>query len=186
MRGSAATRLLGLRILIQPGAWMCVSCGCCVSSGKDLHDGLIARPEETYRLLCHGVWSRKFKNEAALARVGLSRQIEYLFIQFSLSFYFLLLGPHTLLSILSSDTVNCICIKIEAFILQSSELWHCLLSSLQGGYKSVYRKHYQHIQPWRQIQYFTPKHWHPSTSVNGVTTKKTVFKTWKLIPMSRS
>ena len=32
------------------GAWMPVSCECCVLSGRGLCDGLIARPEESYRL----------------------------------------------------------------------------------------------------------------------------------------
>jgi hypothetical protein len=52
-RGSAAARLLGLRIRIPPGAWMCVCCECCVClSGRGLCDGLITRPEESYRLCC--------------------------------------------------------------------------------------------------------------------------------------
>ena len=37
-RGSAATRLLGLRVRIPRGAWMFVSCECCVSSGRGLCD----------------------------------------------------------------------------------------------------------------------------------------------------
>jgi hypothetical protein len=35
-----------------PGAWMFVSCKCCVLSGRGLCDGLITRPEESYRLWC--------------------------------------------------------------------------------------------------------------------------------------
>jgi len=31
---------------------MLVSCGCCVLSGRGLCDGLITRPEESYRLWC--------------------------------------------------------------------------------------------------------------------------------------
>jgi len=46
--GSAAARLLGLRVRIPPGAWMSVSCGCCVLSGRGLWDLLITRPEEAY------------------------------------------------------------------------------------------------------------------------------------------
>jgi hypothetical protein len=34
------------------GAWMSVSCECCVLSGRSLCDELITRPEESYRLLC--------------------------------------------------------------------------------------------------------------------------------------
>ena len=35
-RKSAATRLLGLRIRIPPGAWKSVTCECCVLSSRDL------------------------------------------------------------------------------------------------------------------------------------------------------
>ena len=48
-RGSAAGRLLGLRVRIPPGAWMSVSC---VLWGRVLCDGLITCPEESYRLWC--------------------------------------------------------------------------------------------------------------------------------------
>jgi hypothetical protein len=37
---------------IQPGAWMFVSCECCVLSGRGLCDEPISRPEESYRLWC--------------------------------------------------------------------------------------------------------------------------------------
>jgi hypothetical protein len=37
---------------IPPGAWMSVSCECCVMSGRGLCDGLVTRPEESYRLWC--------------------------------------------------------------------------------------------------------------------------------------
>ena len=50
--GSAAARLLGLRVRIAPAAWMSVCCECCVLSGRSLCDGLITRPEESYRLWC--------------------------------------------------------------------------------------------------------------------------------------
>ena len=33
-RGSAAVRLLGLRVRIQPGAWLSVTCKCCVLCDK--------------------------------------------------------------------------------------------------------------------------------------------------------
>jgi len=46
--GSAAARLLGLRVRIMLGAWMSVCCECCVLSGIGLYDGLITRPEESY------------------------------------------------------------------------------------------------------------------------------------------
>ena len=49
-RGSAAARLLGLRVRIPPGALIFVCCECL--SGRGLCDGLISRPEESYRLCC--------------------------------------------------------------------------------------------------------------------------------------
>jgi len=41
-----------LWVRIPPGAWMFVCCECCVLSGRGLCDGLITRPEESYRLWC--------------------------------------------------------------------------------------------------------------------------------------
>jgi len=49
---SAAARLLGLRVRIPPRAWMSVSYECCVSSSRKLCDGLITRPEMSYRVWC--------------------------------------------------------------------------------------------------------------------------------------
>jgi hypothetical protein len=51
-RGSAPARLLGLWVRTRPGAWMSVSCECCVLSGRGLCFGLITRPEESYRVCC--------------------------------------------------------------------------------------------------------------------------------------
>ena len=51
-RGSAAARFLGLWVRISSGAWMSVSYKCRVLSGTGLCDGLITRPEESYRLWC--------------------------------------------------------------------------------------------------------------------------------------
>jgi len=51
-RGSAAFRLLGLRVRISPGAWMSVRSECCVLSGGGLCDRTITRPEGSYRLWC--------------------------------------------------------------------------------------------------------------------------------------
>jgi hypothetical protein len=51
-RGPTAARLLGLRVWIPPEAWMFVCWECCVFSGRGLCDGLITRPEESYRLCC--------------------------------------------------------------------------------------------------------------------------------------
>jgi hypothetical protein len=53
-RGSSTARLLGSWLRIPPRAWMSVSCECCLMSGRGLCDGLVRRPEESYRLWC--VW----------------------------------------------------------------------------------------------------------------------------------
>ena len=50
MRRCTAARLLRLWVRIPPGAWTFVCCECCVLSGRGLCDGLITRPEESYRL----------------------------------------------------------------------------------------------------------------------------------------
>ena len=55
-RRLVATRLLWFWVRITPGAWMSVCCGCCVLSGRCFWDGLITRPEESYRVWC--VWLR--------------------------------------------------------------------------------------------------------------------------------
>ena len=47
---SAASRLLELRVRIMQGAWICVSCECCVLSGRGPCDGPITCPEESYRV----------------------------------------------------------------------------------------------------------------------------------------
>jgi hypothetical protein len=47
------------------GAWMCVSCECCVLSGRGLCDGLINRPDEFYR-----VWSWSLDSEVDPDRIG--------------------------------------------------------------------------------------------------------------------
>jgi len=51
-RRSLAARLLRLWVRIPPGAWIFVYCECCVLSGRGLCDGLIIRPDESYRLWC--------------------------------------------------------------------------------------------------------------------------------------
>jgi hypothetical protein len=76
-RRSTAARLLRLGIRIPPGSWMFVCCECCVLSGRVLCDGLITRPEESYRLwrvMC--VISKNLVNEEAIARFGLQRHIK--------------------------------------------------------------------------------------------------------------
>ena len=51
-RWSTTDRLMGLRIRIPLGAFMSVSCECCVLSGRGLSNGPIPRSEESYRLWC--------------------------------------------------------------------------------------------------------------------------------------
>jgi hypothetical protein len=49
--GRSLTRIVGsnpTKKKIPPGAWMSVSCECCVLSGRGLCVGLITRPEESY------------------------------------------------------------------------------------------------------------------------------------------
>jgi hypothetical protein len=53
---SMAARLLRLWVRIPTGAWMSVCCECCVLSGRGFCDGLITRPEESYRLWCVSVF----------------------------------------------------------------------------------------------------------------------------------
>jgi len=50
--GSMATRLLGLRVRIQPAAWIYAACECCVLSERGFYVGLIIHPEVSYRMWC--------------------------------------------------------------------------------------------------------------------------------------
>jgi hypothetical protein len=43
---------------------MSVSCECCVLSGRGLCDGLVPRPEESYRVLCLKCDREASRNEA--------------------------------------------------------------------------------------------------------------------------
>jgi hypothetical protein len=61
-RGSAAAHLFGLWFRIPPEVWMSVSCKRRVLSGRGLCAGLIARPEESYRMCCVCVWSWALDN----------------------------------------------------------------------------------------------------------------------------
>ena len=49
---------------------MFVCCECCVLSGRGLCDGLITRPEESYRLWCVIVCDQETSNEEAKALYG--------------------------------------------------------------------------------------------------------------------
>ena len=51
-RRSEAARLLGLWVRIPSETWMSVSCESCVLSCRGLCDGLIIRPEQSYREWC--------------------------------------------------------------------------------------------------------------------------------------
>jgi len=51
-RSYTAARLLRSWVRIPPEIWMFFCCECCVLSGRGLYDGLITRPEESYRLWC--------------------------------------------------------------------------------------------------------------------------------------
>ena len=83
-RGSAADRLLGLRIRIPPGAWMFVSCVCYVLSGRGLCDGPITCPEESYRLWCIIVCdAEKSRMRRPWPSVGCCASEETIFIRFS-------------------------------------------------------------------------------------------------------
>jgi len=68
---SAVARLLGLWVRIPPGAWMFVSCDCCVLSGRGLCVRPITWPEESYRVWSVWVWSWILGNEEVFAHWGL-------------------------------------------------------------------------------------------------------------------
>ena len=51
-RRSAVARLLRLWVRILPGTRMFICCDCCVLSDRGFGEGLITRPEESYRLWC--------------------------------------------------------------------------------------------------------------------------------------
>jgi len=50
--------------------WIFFCCESGVLSGRGLCDGLITRPEKSYRLRCVWVWSWRFDNEEALVHRG--------------------------------------------------------------------------------------------------------------------
>jgi hypothetical protein len=68
-RGSAAARLLGLRVRIPPEGMDVCCCECCALSGRGLCDGLITRPGEFYRLGV-SVWSWSLDKEESLTHWG--------------------------------------------------------------------------------------------------------------------
>ena len=72
-RGSAAHRLLGLRVRIPPESWMSVCRECCVLSSRGLCEELITRPEESYRVWWVWMWAWILDNEGILPQWGLLR-----------------------------------------------------------------------------------------------------------------
>ena len=74
-RGSVAARSLELWVWIPPRAWMSVSCECYVLKGRGLCDGLISRPEQSYREGGVWVWLRSLHKEALVPQ-GLLRHWE--------------------------------------------------------------------------------------------------------------
>jgi hypothetical protein len=54
--GSAAARLLELRVRISLRAWNSMSYDCCLLSGRDFCFGLITRLEESCGMWCVSVW----------------------------------------------------------------------------------------------------------------------------------
>ena len=84
--------MLRLWVRVPPGrAWMSVCCECCVLSDRGLCGGLIARPEESYRLWCVVVcYLDPLVNEAALAHWGAvtpKKKNKKLFIKFNEGFF---------------------------------------------------------------------------------------------------
>ena len=75
--GSVDVRLLGLRARIPPGAWMSVSCYCCVFSGRGLSVGLITRPEESYEVWCVSTMRRPWPTRGGCAKRGGGVEIYY-------------------------------------------------------------------------------------------------------------
>jgi hypothetical protein len=74
-RRSTAVCLLRSWVRIPPGKWVSVCCVCCVLSGTDLCDGLITRPEESYRLWRVVVCDEETScDEETIARAGLQSQ----------------------------------------------------------------------------------------------------------------
>ena len=74
-RGSAAVRLLGLRVRISQKALVSLSLSlfeCCVLLRKILWVGLITCPEKSYRLLYVWDWSWSPVNEMVLTNRGLA------------------------------------------------------------------------------------------------------------------
>jgi hypothetical protein len=110
--GSAVAGFLRLWVRITPGAWMSLSCGCCVLSGMGLCVGLITRPKESYRVWCVWVWSRILDTEEALTHWGLLRQGGK-----TMLLLMLMADANTLLHLTSSSALRLLYPHIKYFIL---------------------------------------------------------------------
>ena len=66
-RGSAAARLLGLRVRNPQAAGMSVYSECCVFSSRYLRIGLISRAEVSYQMRCVWKWTQNFNRVKAEA-----------------------------------------------------------------------------------------------------------------------
>lgn len=69
-RRSEVARLLGFRVRIPSGTWMCVSCQCRSLSGWGLCDRPNPHSEESCRMWCACMWSRNLNNEAVMPPGG--------------------------------------------------------------------------------------------------------------------
>jgi hypothetical protein len=85
-RGSAAARLLGLWVRIPQRAWMSVCCECCVLLGRGLCNGLVTRPEESYRVWCVWVWSWSLVKWGGLGPLGAVESLEKKVIQCNINY----------------------------------------------------------------------------------------------------
>jgi len=76
MLGSAAARTLGLRVRFLMGAWIFISCECCVLSVRGVCDGPNTIPEDSY--LVWYIWSvsSKIQQGGDLGAFGLSKLIK--------------------------------------------------------------------------------------------------------------
>ena len=165
-RRSAAARLLRSWVRIPPGAWMCVSCDCCLLLGRGLCDELITRPEESYRVWCVVVcdletsWMRR--PWPALGRSATDRN--------RISFQLVAFQKH---SLKNCACISCLCVPAKMFgqqeCVKHAALQLCVwedrkhspcnyaceihLSYIYSSYRAVnplrfgYRNQYVHINP---------------------------------------
>jgi hypothetical protein len=120
-----ATRLLGLWVRIQLGAWKSVCCECCVLSGKSLCVELITCPEESYRAWCvsecdgeamitRGTWT--IRGCCALEKKKLHRVKEY----GSIDYYRLLSTKTTVMPVTKVPGIRLRCLLFLSASSQTS------------------------------------------------------------------